>query len=60
MKVTTKSSASFFGLFIIIAFFALVALRFLTVGNSLSDTAEYGVEGIQKLQELNSELEKQP
>jgi len=52
-------STSFFALFLLIAFVALVLFRAFFIGDSLSETAEYGVEGIQKLNELNEQLEQQ-
>lgn len=58
MALKANPSTSFFALFLLVAFVALVLVRVLVVGNSLSDTAEYGAEGIQKLNELNAELEQ--
>lgn len=60
MKSGSNSSISFVALFFLVAFIVAVIFRVFFIGNSLSDTAEYGTDGILKLNELNAELEKDP
>ena len=60
MKPGSNSSISFVALFFLVAFIVAVIFRVFFIGNSLSDTAEYGADGILKLNELNVELEKDP
>ncbi len=60
MSVKGNPRTSFFALFLLVAFMVAVLVRVFVIGNSLSDTAEYGAEGIKKLNELNAELEKDP